>query len=80
MSATVARKQKRDLAEAGLTVPLWPTAGQAVGVSKSHAYALARRGEFPVRVLRLGAAYRVVTAELQALLGLPTDEVRGGAA
>ncbi len=46
------------------------TANRALGLGRSKGYALAKRGEYPCRVLRLGNAYRVVTAELQALLGL----------
>lgn len=46
------------------------TANRALGLGRSKGYELAKRGEYPCRVLRLGNAYRVVTAELQALLGL----------
>ncbi|ORI15796.1 DNA-binding protein [Rhodococcus sp. 1168] len=59
---------RQDLLAAGPTVPLWPTAGNAVGASRSTTYALAQRGEFPAKVLRLGSSYRVVTADLLALL------------
>lgn len=38
------------------------------------AYELARGGEFPCRLLRHGATYRVVTAELLELLGVPLPE------
>jgi hypothetical protein len=46
------------------------TANRALGLGRSKGYELAKRGQYPCRVLRLGNAYRVVTAELQALLGL----------
>lgn len=46
------------------------TAARALGVSKSTAYALAQKGEFPVRVVRIGSRYVVPTADLRALLGL----------
>lgn len=46
------------------------TANRALGLGRSKGYELARRGQYPCRLLRLGNAYRVVTAELQALLGL----------
>lgn len=59
----------RELYEAGPTCGL-KLANRAVGISQAHGYALAKAGEYPVRVLRLGAAYRVVTAELLTLLGL----------
>jgi hypothetical protein len=50
----------------GLTTDL-PTAGQILGMSRSHAYELARRGEFPVPVLRIGSRLRVATTHLLEL-------------
>lgn len=47
-----------------------PTAGRALGIGRNKAFELARRGEFPVRVLRLGNSYRVPTAEVLKTLGL----------
>lgn len=41
-----------------------PRAASAFGLSRSHAYDLAARGEFPARVIRVGGRYRVVTASL----------------
>lgn len=46
-----------------------PTAGQAFGIGRTHAYDLARRGEFPVRVVKVGRRHRVITSELLTLLG-----------
>ncbi|MGI5470252.1 hypothetical protein [Streptomyces sp. CA-132043] len=46
------------------------TGNRALGLGRSKGYALARRGEYPCKVLRLGKAYRVVTADLLDLLGL----------
>ena len=37
-------------------VPLWPTAARALGIGRTKAHQLARAGQFPVPVLRLGAA------------------------
>ena len=48
------------------------TAARAFGVGRTRAYELAARGEFPCRVLRIGGTYRVPTADLLAVLGLPT--------
>jgi hypothetical protein len=45
------------------------TANRALMIGRSTGYALAKQGEYPVRVLRLGHAYRVVTGDLLALLG-----------
>lgn len=57
-----------DLRRSGPTVSMWPTAGQALGISKSHAYKLARDGQFPAKVIKVGAVYRVITADLLRLL------------
>lgn len=62
----------QELRGAGPTCSL-AEAIKALGISRGHGYALARAGEFPVKVLRLGSTYRVVTADLLRVLGL--DEV-----
>ncbi|WP_372407555.1 helix-turn-helix transcriptional regulator [Streptomyces luteireticuli] len=49
------------------------TAGRALGLKRSTTYVLAKRGELPVRALRLGRAYRVVSAELLEILGVTPD-------
>ncbi|MFJ9762317.1 hypothetical protein ACIRUY_00735 [Streptomyces erythrochromogenes] len=46
------------------------TGNRALGLGRSKGYELAKRGEYPCKVLRLGKAYRVVTADLVNLLGL----------
>lgn len=46
------------------------TAARALGIGRSKAQELAKTGQFPVQVLRLGNAYRVASAELLALLGI----------
>ncbi len=46
------------------------TGNRALGLGRSKGYELAKRGEYPCKVLRLGKAYRVVTADLLNLLGL----------
>ncbi|WP_273944690.1 helix-turn-helix domain-containing protein [Kutzneria chonburiensis] len=46
------------------------TAARALGLGRTTAYALARDGAFPCRVMRVGAVYRVPTADLLAVLGL----------
>lgn len=52
----------------------WPAtvdiaaAARALGISRSHAYALAKRGEFPAAVLPVGQRLRVITASLIAML------------
>jgi excisionase family DNA binding protein len=54
------------------------TAARALGLGRSTAYELARRGEFPCRVLRIGSSYRIPTADLLRVLGieLPTPHQR----
>ena len=48
------------------------TAARAFGLGRTRAYELAARGTFPCRVLRIGGTYRVPTADLLTVLGLPT--------
>jgi Helix-turn-helix domain len=49
-----------------------PTAARALGLGRSTAYELARRCEFPCRVLQVGSSYRVPTADLLRVLGIDT--------
>jgi hypothetical protein len=53
------------------------TAGRALGLGRTKAYHLARSGDFPCRVLRVGHGYLVPTAGLLAVLGL-TAQTPGG--
>ncbi|MFJ8790104.1 hypothetical protein [Streptomyces sp. NPDC102462] len=46
------------------------TGNRALSLGRSKGYELAKRGQYPCKVLRLGKAYRVVTADLLDLLGL----------
>jgi excisionase family DNA binding protein len=46
------------------------TAAAVLGLGRTKAYEMARHGEFPVRVLRIGGSYRVPTAALLELLGI----------
>lgn len=54
----------------------WPatvdpaTAGSAFGISRSYAYELVKRGDFPAKVIRVGGKNRVVTADLMRVLGI----------
>jgi excisionase family DNA binding protein len=61
-----------------LSLPLMinvSTAARALGLSRSTGYELARRGEFPCRVLHVGSSYRVPTAELLRVLGIDLGEL-----
>lgn len=46
------------------------TAGRMLGIGRTTAYHLARYGQFPVPVLRIGGNYRVPTTPLLTLLGI----------
>lgn len=49
-----------------------PTAGRALGMGSTLAYELAKAGQFPCPVLRLGARlYKVPRAGLLEALGIP---------
>jgi hypothetical protein len=45
------------------------TAATALGLGRTKAYELARRDEFPCRVIRIGDTYRIPTPGLLELLG-----------
>lgn len=45
-----------------------PDAGEALGISRATAYRLARSGDFPVRVLKIGKQLRVSIADLNRYL------------
>jgi hypothetical protein len=46
------------------------TAAAVLRIGRTKAYDLAKRGEFPVQVIRIGDSYRVPTAALLTLLGI----------
>ena len=52
------------------------TAAAALGLGRTKAYDLARRDEFPCRVIRIGETYRIPTPGLLELLGLAPEEPR----
>jgi hypothetical protein len=58
---------------ASATVDLM-TAAAALGLGRTKAYELARRDEFPCRLIRIGDTYRVPTPGLLALLGVEPEE------
>jgi hypothetical protein len=51
------------------------TAGAVLGIGRSKSYELARAGEFPVRVLRIGRRYLVPTNLILKLIGVDNDAV-----
>jgi hypothetical protein len=52
----------------GLTTDI-ETAGSILGIGRSKAYALAKSGQFPVRVIRVGRSYIVPVPAILELLG-----------
>jgi hypothetical protein len=49
------------------------TANRALALGRTTGYALAKRGDYPVRVLRLGRQYRVTRYDLLRFLGFQSD-------
>ncbi|MEV4465098.1 hypothetical protein AB0J51_15905 [Micromonospora echinofusca] len=47
-----------------------PTAGRVFGLGRALSYELARTGDFPVPVLRVGSRYKVPVAGILTTLGL----------
>jgi hypothetical protein len=52
------------------------SAGKALGIGRTRSYELARAGDFPCPVVRVGKTYRVPTAGLLALLGMGLHQAR----
>lgn len=50
------------------------TANRALALGRTTGYALAKSGEYPVRVLRLGRQYRVTRYDLLRFLGFQGEE------
>jgi excisionase family DNA binding protein len=58
------------------TVPVWPTAGRALGLSRGATYDAVKRGEIPA--IALGRRRVVPTAALRRMLQLDEQTVTGG--
>jgi Helix-turn-helix domain len=63
---------------ASATVDLM-TAARALGLGRTKAYELAKREQFPCRVIRIGEHYRIPTAGLLELLGVTAEGPRSPA-
>jgi len=46
------------------------TAGRALGLGRTKSHEMARAGDFPLPLMRLGSRYRVRRSDLCALLGV----------
>lgn len=64
------REAERLLEDAGPTISI-SEAAQCFGIHRTTAYELAKRDELGVPVMRLGRTWRVPTAEVRRVLGLP---------
>jgi excisionase family DNA binding protein len=62
-----------------VTVDLLTTA-RALGIGRSTAYELARRGEYPLRLYRVGQRYRATRADLLAALNIDDPSARANGA
>jgi hypothetical protein len=51
----------------GGTLPLWPTVGQALNLSKNGVYAAAKRGEI-AGLMKFGRVYRVAAPAFRRML------------
>jgi Helix-turn-helix domain len=51
------------------------TAARILGIGRTKAHELARHGEFPCLVIRVGDLYRVSTADLLRLLGADSGQI-----
>lgn len=56
------------------------TAGRAFGIGYTKAKDLARRGEFPCRVLKVGPKYRVPRSAILEALGIDPSHMAPGSA
>jgi Helix-turn-helix domain len=54
-----------------------PTAAEILGLSRSVAYDLAHRDEFPVAIIRAGTRYRIPVAALLEILRMPLETPAG---
>lgn len=52
-----------------------PAACVPLGISKTVGYELARQGRFPVKIVKVGRRYRVITASLVRFLAGESDGV-----
>ena len=72
MGATTTPNAMAWTAEAGRNLGMTTyveTAGAILGIGRTKAYELAKNGEFPVKLLRIGRRYVVPIPALMALLG-----------
>lgn len=69
--ATMSQEDARKMCADHATVPIWPHAGQALGLGKSTTYNAANAGDLP-GVIRIGSKLLMGTVALAQLLGINT--------
>jgi hypothetical protein len=69
MSSAAGARTIPTVAEAP-TVPLWPTAGRAIGLRRTATFEGHKRGTLPFAVIKSGGKLQVPTAALRRLLEL----------
>lgn len=74
MSTTRPRMSEDELRKLPVSVPL-VDAGRAFCMGRTKSHELARKGEFPCRVLRCGGGYVVPKPALLQVLGFPIPEI-----
>lgn len=70
--ATARTRTAEQLRRLGVTTDLM-TAAKILGIGRTTAYTSARKGTFPVPLMRTGRRYRVVVARLIEFLGLDEE-------
>ena len=55
------------------------TAGRAFGMGRTKSFELAKRGEFPCRLIRVGIKYRVPRSAILEALGVADESATAGA-
>jgi len=66
-----------EVLEGKVVVPLWPTTGRLLELSKNSTYQAANRGEIPI--VRLGSKMMVPVAPLLEMLQIVPDPAAGAA-
>ncbi len=69
MTTAQTRWTVEDVRALGLTTDI-ETAGLILGIGRSRAYTLAKSGEFPVPLIRVGRSYIVPVPAILHLLGI----------
>ncbi len=53
------------------------TAGEILGIGRTQSYRLAKTGNFPVKILRIGSRYKVPTSLIRRHLSVDETSIEG---